>query len=175
MAKALAANPCRRIPIFNGMSKCARCALFCAKGHKDGQVIAEQKVENHLRGPAYRRQTHSRPGFHRRRYSEDICIITVAVTDSDGAHRAGGRQPHWSLSLSWPRQNHIGVGNGDPSCHRGGRERRGANPAHTVCFEGLAHQTRRQLSQPSRGRGKSRCQWLARGKRGQPGRPIESG
>jgi beta-galactosidase len=83
-----------------------------AKGYKDGQVIAEQKVET--TGPAAGvKLTPDRASIDAN--GEDLSIITVAVTDAEGrvVPVAGN---HIQFELGGPGKI-IGVGNGDPSCH----------------------------------------------------------
>jgi len=86
--------------------------VLLAKGYKDGQVIAEQKVET--TGPAAAvklipdRASIAADG-------EDLSIITVAVTDPAG-RIVPVAQNHIDFQLSGPGKI-IGVGNGDPSCH----------------------------------------------------------
>ena len=86
--------------------------VVLAKGFKDGQVIAEQKVET--TGPAAAiKLTPDRASIDAD--GEDLSIITVSVTDSAGRVVPVADQ-HVDFQLSGPGKI-IGVGNGDPSCH----------------------------------------------------------
>jgi beta-galactosidase len=86
--------------------------VLLAKGYKDGQAIAEQKVET--TGPAASvKLTPDRASIDAN--SEDISIVTVSVTDAQGRF-VPVADNHVQFELSGP--GHIlGVGNGDPSCH----------------------------------------------------------
>ena len=86
--------------------------VLSAKGYKDGQVIAEQKVET--TGPAAAvKLTPDRASINAD--GEDLSVITVAVTDSTGRIMPVAEN-HIEFELSGPGKI-IGVGNGDPSCH----------------------------------------------------------
>jgi len=100
-----------------------------AKGYKDGQVIAEQKVET--TGPATAvKLTPDRASIDAD--GEDISIITVAVTDSTG-RIVPVADNHIEFELSGPGKI-IGVGNGDPSCHEADVYVAG-QPSHTVALK----------------------------------------
>jgi beta-galactosidase len=83
-----------------------------AKGYKGGQVVAETKVET-TGAPAAIKLTPDRASINAD--GEDISILTVAVTDSEGriVPVAGNMI---DFNLAGPGKI-IGVGNGDPSCH----------------------------------------------------------
>jgi beta-galactosidase len=83
-----------------------------AKGYKDGQVIAEQKVET-TGAAAGVKLTPDRASIDAN--GEDLSIITVAVTDAEG-RVVPVAENHIQFELSGPGRI-IGVGNGDPSCH----------------------------------------------------------
>jgi beta-galactosidase len=86
--------------------------VLLAKGYKDGQVIAEQKVET--TGPAAGvTLTPDRVSINAD--GEDLSIITVSVTDSSG-RTVPVADNHINFDLTGPGKI-IGVGNGDPSCH----------------------------------------------------------
>jgi beta-galactosidase len=86
--------------------------VLLAKGYKDDQVIAEQKVET--AGPsAAVKLTPDRASIQAD--GEDLSIITVAVTDAAG-RMVPVADNHIAFELSGPGRI-IGVGNGDPSCH----------------------------------------------------------
>ncbi len=86
--------------------------VLSAKGYKDGQVIAEAKVET--TGPAAAvKLTPDRASIDAD--GQDISIITVAVTDSAG-RIVPVADNHIDFHLSGPGKI-IGVGNGDASCH----------------------------------------------------------
>ncbi|HTA29148.1 MAG TPA: beta-galactosidase GalA [Candidatus Cybelea sp.] len=83
-----------------------------AKGYKNGQVVAEQKVQT--TGPATAvKLTPDRASIDAD--GEDLSIITVAVTDSAG-RIVPVADNHIDFQLTGPGKI-IGVGNGDPSCH----------------------------------------------------------
>jgi beta-galactosidase len=86
--------------------------VLLAKGYKDGQVIAEQKIET-TGAAAGVKLTPDRASIDAD--GEDLSIITVAVTDAEGriVPVAGN---HIEFELNGPGHI-IGVGNGDPSCH----------------------------------------------------------
>jgi beta-galactosidase len=86
--------------------------VLLAKGYKDGQVIAEQKVET-TGAAAGVKLTPDRASIDAN--GEDLSIITVSVTDAERriVPVAGN---HIQFELSGPGHI-IGVGNGDPSCH----------------------------------------------------------
>ncbi|HEV7924160.1 MAG TPA: beta-galactosidase GalA [Verrucomicrobiae bacterium] len=86
--------------------------VLSAKGYKDGQVVAEQKVET--TGPAAAIKLNpDRASIDAD--GEDLSIITVAVTDSTG-RIVPVADNSIEFELSGPGKI-IGVGNGDPSCH----------------------------------------------------------
>jgi len=83
-----------------------------AKGYRAGKLIAEDKVET--TGPAAAvKLTPDRANI--RADGEDLSIVTVAVTDTEGrtAPAAGNLV---RFAIAGPGRI-IGVGNGDPSCH----------------------------------------------------------
>jgi beta-galactosidase len=86
--------------------------VLLAKGYKDGQVIAEQKVET-TGPPASVKLSPDRSSIDAN--GEDLSIITVSVTDAQGrvVPVAGN---HIQFELNGPGKI-MGVGNGDPSCH----------------------------------------------------------
>ncbi len=86
--------------------------VLLAKGYKDGQVIAEEKVET-TGEPAGVKLTPDRSSIEAN--GEDLSIITVAVTDAQGRIvPVAGNQIQFELD--GPGKI-IGVGNGDASCH----------------------------------------------------------
>ncbi|HEY3862126.1 MAG TPA: beta-galactosidase GalA [Verrucomicrobiae bacterium] len=86
--------------------------VLLAKGYKDGQDIAETKVET--TGPAAGiKLTPDRDSINAD--GEDLSIITVAVTDSAG-RIVPVADNHIEFALNGPGKI-IGVGNGDASCH----------------------------------------------------------
>ncbi|HEX3716885.1 MAG TPA: beta-galactosidase GalA [Verrucomicrobiae bacterium] len=83
-----------------------------AKGYKNGQVIAEDKVET-TGAPARIKLLPDRASINAD--GEDISIIKVAVTDDKG-RIVPTSENLVDFELSGPGKI-IGVGNGDPSCH----------------------------------------------------------
>jgi beta-galactosidase len=83
-----------------------------AKGYRNGNVVAEAKVETTGAPAAVRlKPDHAEIGAN----GEDVAVFTVSVVDSDGrvVPTAGNRV---AFDLAGPGRL-IGVGNGDPSCH----------------------------------------------------------
>ncbi len=83
-----------------------------AKGYKNGQVVAEDKVET-IGDAASVKLTPDRATIDAN--GEDLSIITVAVTDAAG-RIVPLAENHVQFTLEGPGKI-IGVGNGDPSCH----------------------------------------------------------
>jgi beta-galactosidase len=83
-----------------------------AKGYKNGQLVAETKVET-TGVPAAVQLTPDRPTLNAD--GEDVSVFTVAVTDAQGrVVPVAADLIHFELS--GPGKI-LGVGNGDPSCH----------------------------------------------------------
>jgi beta-galactosidase len=86
--------------------------VLLAKGYKDGQAIAEEKVETTGAATGVK-LTPDRASIDAN--GEDLSIITVSVTDAAG-RVVPVADNHIDFELSGPGRI-IGVGNGDPSCH----------------------------------------------------------
>ena len=83
-----------------------------AKGYKNGQLVAETKVET-TGAPAAIQLTPDRSTINAD--GEDVSVFTVAVTDAQGrVVPVAANLIHFELS--GPGKI-LGVGNGDPSCH----------------------------------------------------------
>jgi beta-galactosidase len=83
-----------------------------AKGYKDGQAVAETKVET-TGEPAAVQLTPDRTTINAD--GEDVSVITVAVTDAQSrVVPVASNLVHFALE--GPGRI-LGVGNGDPSCH----------------------------------------------------------
>jgi beta-galactosidase len=83
-----------------------------AKGYKNGQLVAETKVET-TGAPAAVQLTPDRSAINAD--GEDVSVFTVAVTDAQGrVVPVAENMIHFELS--GPGKI-LGVGNGDPSCH----------------------------------------------------------
>jgi beta-galactosidase len=83
-----------------------------AKGYKNGQLVAETKVET-TGAPAAVQLTPNRSTLNAD--GEDVSVFTVAVTDAQGrVVPVAADLIHFELS--GPGKI-LGVGNGDPSCH----------------------------------------------------------
>jgi beta-galactosidase len=83
-----------------------------AKGYKNGQLVAETKVET-IGAPAAVQLTPDRSTLNAD--GEDVSMFTVAVTDAQGrVVPVAADLIHFELS--GPGKI-LGVGNGDPSCH----------------------------------------------------------
>ena len=83
-----------------------------AKGYKNGQLVAETKVET-TGAPAAVQLTPDRSTINAD--GEDVSVFTVAVTDAKGrVVPVAADLIHFELS--GPGKI-LGVGNGDPSCH----------------------------------------------------------
>ncbi len=83
-----------------------------AKGYRDGEVVAQEKVET-TGVPAAIKLIPDRPAINAD--AQDVSIITVAVTDSEGRTvPVADNLVHFELR--GPGKI-LGVGNGDPSCH----------------------------------------------------------
>jgi beta-galactosidase len=86
--------------------------VLLAKGYKDGQAIAEEKVET--TGPAASvKLTTDRSSIEAN--GEDLSIVTVSLLDAAG-RIVPVADNLIEFKLSGPGRI-IGVGNGDPSCH----------------------------------------------------------
>jgi beta-galactosidase len=83
-----------------------------AKGFKDGQLVAETKVET-TSAPASVQLTPDRTAIDAN--GEDVAVFTVAVADGQG-RVVPVADNAISFELEGPGRI-IGVGNGDPSCH----------------------------------------------------------
>ena len=83
-----------------------------AKGYKNGQLVAETKVET-TGAPAAVQLTPNRSKITAD--GEDVSVFTVAMTDAQG-HVVPVAANLVHFELSGPGKI-IGVGNGDPSCH----------------------------------------------------------
>jgi beta-galactosidase len=86
--------------------------VLSAKGYKNGQLVAETKVET-AGAPAAVQLTPDR--FTINADGEDVSVFTVAVTDAQG-RVAPVAADLIHFELSGPGKI-LGVGNGDPSCH----------------------------------------------------------
>jgi len=83
-----------------------------AKGYKNGQLVAETRVET-TSAPAAIQLTPDRSTLNAD--GEDVSVFTVAVTDAQGrVVPVAANLIHFELS--GPGKI-LGVGNGDPSCH----------------------------------------------------------
>jgi beta-galactosidase len=83
-----------------------------AKGYKNGQLVAETKVET-TGAPAAIQLTTDRSTINAD--GEDVSVFTVAVTDAQGrVVPVATDLIHFELSGP---EKILGVGNGDPSCH----------------------------------------------------------
>jgi beta-galactosidase len=83
-----------------------------AKGYKNGQLVAETKVET-TGAPAAVQLTPDRSTLNAD--GEDVSVFTVAVTDAQGrVVPVAADLIHFELSGPGKM---LGVGNGDPSCH----------------------------------------------------------
>ncbi len=83
-----------------------------AKGYRDGQVVAEEKVET-TTAPARLKLAADRSTIAAN--GEDVSVITVSALDAAG-RVVPVADNHVRFSLTGPGKI-IGVGNGDPSCH----------------------------------------------------------
>ena len=83
-----------------------------AKGYKNGQLVAETKVET-TGAPAAIQLTPDRSVINAN--GEDVSVFTVAVTDAQG-RVVPVADNLIRFELSGPGKI-LGVGNGDPSCH----------------------------------------------------------
>jgi len=86
--------------------------VLLAKGYKDGQAIAEEKIET-TGAAANVKLTPDRASIEAN--GEDLSIVTVSLTDAAG-RIVPVASNHIEFELSGPGRI-IGVGNGDPSCH----------------------------------------------------------
>ena len=83
-----------------------------AKGYKDGQVVAQERVET-TGAPATIRLTPDRPTINAD--GQDVSIVTVAVADAQG-RIVPVADNLIQFELNGPGKI-LGVGNGDPSSH----------------------------------------------------------